>query len=187
MACAQLGTREESRGPKPPAKLDRAEMTKTRGREEQGMPLTRRATFAPPSEVDRNERAASWNERCTFLGPVCSNRVSSPAALRRLPPSSGKSCPLLRPLGRTTPAAGAHREPPTEGSTMRLVKLVIAQTTERIASRSRCACSKLRARPRSGARCEAAPTSRGRAMLGSREPAKRRHELCQHPTNPRRL
>jgi hypothetical protein len=69
------------------------------------MPLTRRATFAPPSEVDRNERAASW-----------------------------KSCPLPgTTLGRTTPAAGRTVDPPTEGSAMRLVKLVITRPTERAA------------------------------------------------------
>jgi hypothetical protein len=43
------------------------------------------------------------------------------------------SCPLPRPLGRTIPDSGTHRElPPTEGgSTMRLVKLAITRPTER--------------------------------------------------------
>jgi hypothetical protein len=70
------------------------------------MPLTRRDNDCSPEQVDRNERAASW-----------------------------KSCPLPRPLGRTTPAAGAHRElPPTEGGpAMRLVKLSITRSTERTA------------------------------------------------------
>jgi hypothetical protein len=103
------------------------------------MPLTRRDNDCSPEQVDRNERAASWNERCTFLGPACSSRGKSgwrATVLNRPPaPKLRKRCPLPgTTLGRTTPAAGAHREPPTEGSTMRLVKLVIIiRPTERAA------------------------------------------------------
>jgi hypothetical protein len=101
------------------------------------MPLTRRDNDCSPEQVDRNERAASWNERCTFLGPACSNRGKRgwrATVLNRPPaPKLWKRCPLLRPLGRTTPAAGRTVDPPTEGSAMRLVKLVITRPTERAA------------------------------------------------------
>jgi hypothetical protein len=80
MACAQLGTEKRRAGAEAPAKLGRAEMTKTRDQEEQGMPLTRRDNDCSPEQVDRNERAASW-----------------------------KRCPLLGTLGRTTPAAEPFR------------------------------------------------------------------------------
>jgi hypothetical protein len=67
-------------------------------------------------------------ERCTFLGPVCSNRVSV-SRITSGPAKLGKICPLPRlTLGRrTTPAAGPHRAP--SRVTMRLV--VISRPMER--------------------------------------------------------
>jgi hypothetical protein len=105
--CSVRHGEEKGRGPKPPAKVGRAEMTKTRDQEE---------------------------ERCTFLGPACSNRASV-SRVRPAPTKLWNSCPLPRPLGRTIPGSGTHREPPTEGSTMRLVKLTITQPPAWLARR----------------------------------------------------
>jgi hypothetical protein len=114
------------------------------------MPLTRRDNDCSPEQVDRNERAASWNERCTFLGPACSNRGKRgwrATVLNRPPaPKLRNSCPLPgTTLGRTTPAAGAHRESPTEDAAMRLVNVMsVTRPTERAAEddgRRRLTCS----------------------------------------------
>jgi hypothetical protein len=68
--------------------LGRAKMTKARDREEQVMPLARRDNDCSPER-----RLIGTSER-----------------------QAGNSCPLPRPLGRTTPAAGAHREPPPKSN-----------------------------------------------------------------------
>jgi hypothetical protein len=105
MGCAQLGTEKRKPGPKP-RQLGRAEMTKAR---------------------DREDRISGCRSRFTEVSTLKLGGFTARLMIRH----PLKSCPLPRALGRTIPGSGTHREPPTEGATMRFEKLFITQPTER--------------------------------------------------------